>query len=343
MRKLKANMAATLGMTLGLSAFLPLRAEIEGAPSIVGGKAISITEAPWQLLFEPTGSMCGAVWIGGRWALSAAHCVEKAVASTSFVYAGITKASEAKNSNRLAIKRIIPKPEFPESWQDISILELAADITSPLAKPIRYATAADVTDGSTNAGVECFATGWGGTDRNVSFPDSLQGVLSKVKSLETYMINWAGQGGTANVGSCQGDSGGPLAVKDKSGAWIVAGISSYITSFCGDPKAAAGYSRVSAFADWIKANTGISTETLDWRASGFSTPVEFHRNTFTLAKSGNLEILILDFRGVAVTRVREHYNAGQHAIPMEGLVRGEYVLDIIGDAGRFHNRFANLR
>ena len=148
---------------------------------IVGGRSIGIGEAPWQLKLESGSTGCGAAWLGGRWALTAAHCVEKAPASATAVWAGITRASEAHAGNRVPIRRILIHPGWRKvDWQDIALLELDADIVSPAARPIRFAAPADVAAGWTRPGAAVWVTGWGGVDRAVRLVDSLQGVASRV-------------------------------------------------------------------------------------------------------------------------------------------------------------------
>ena len=327
-----------IGLVLAMGAARPAR----GVVQIVGGQTVGIQEAPWQLLLyldmgNGTRGNCGAVWIGGRWALTAAHCVEHSTAAQAQVYAGITKTTEANASNRLTVSRILVNPNWPASWQDIAILELNADVAAHLAKPIRYATAADVTAGSTNPGVACFATGWGGTNRQGDLSETLIGVNSKVKSVDKYMIFWAGQGGTANVGSCGGDSGGPVVVKDKSGAWILAGISSYITSYCGDPNSPAGYSRVSAFADWIKANTGDMAGISDGREIGPTPFFYAGAESFHLSEPLRLDMYILDLAGAFVLRAAGYYPAGEHRLPSGDLPAGAYLLRVDGEQLRYRS------
>jgi hypothetical protein len=56
--------------------------------SIVGGHAIGIEEAPWQLrlrtVYPDTLHSCGAVW-GGRWALTAGHCVDSGLTAAGIL------------------------------------------------------------------------------------------------------------------------------------------------------------------------------------------------------------------------------------------------------------------
>ena len=303
--------------------------------SIVGGHNISITESPWQMLLRINGSgVCGAAWLGGRWVATAAHCVEGAVAANSYVYAGITRFNEAAATNRIAIKRIVTNPANNGISRDLALLELAVDVPSPLAKPIRYATPADVTAGLTSPGVLCRATGWGKTSPDEDLADSLKSVDSKIHSVETYVIKWAGQGGTANIGSCQGDSGGPLVVKDAAGTgWILAGISSYIQSFCGDPKSPSSYSRVSGIADFIAQYVPQIPVSLHASAAALSPLVFSQPGRFRLVAPQDLDITFATLAGVSAGHVSGFFQAGEHHLPLGALSSGHYVLRIATTKG----------
>ena len=126
---------------------------------IVNGVPATIEEAPWHVLFDMQGE-CGASWIGKRWVLTAAHCVEDS-RKDGHIYAGMTMNSEKKTATRIPIKSYFVHPDYASKGRDIALLELSADITAPKAKPVRLVTPADATAGLTAVGKAGRLTGWG--------------------------------------------------------------------------------------------------------------------------------------------------------------------------------------
>ena len=55
---------------------------------------------------------------------------------------------------------------------------------------------------------------------------------------------------------CHGDSGGPIVVRDNGGQWLQIGIVSWGMPECAVPGHPSVYTRVSAFADWLRETTG---------------------------------------------------------------------------------------
>jgi secreted trypsin-like serine protease len=260
--------------------------------------------------------------------LTAHHCVDSLTADNVWVWAGITRRSEKTTANQLRVERIItPGPRMSHSM-DIAILKLAQDITAPLAKPIRYATGEDAKAGLTEQGKWCAASGWGFTRPDAGLPDSLKWVESKIYKPwpnSPGVITWGAQGGNQDIGACNGDSGGPLVVRDAAGGLLLAGLGSYLSSYCGNPTQPSSYARVSAFTAWLLEN-GVAQP---------STPVGV---PIARPRSGGYSILdgleavaasLFDPQG---RELRGHASpAGNHALLPGGLPAGAYFLRRQGD------------
>ena len=228
-------------------------------------------------------STCGASFIGDKWVVTAAHCVDDVNPSTLKVNVGEYDLSDGA-SNATDIKNIYIHPNYNQGAyfnNDIALIELVETIDKPAV------TLADASTTSDLASMTSYATviGWGnqvgyGPDDaqpSGSQPDKLYQVeLSlmtneqcKSKLIKTYedlydftyapeelgitdkMIcaNYADGG----RGSCQGDSGGPLLVNTNEGYQQV-GIVSFGTG-CADGRFPGVYARVGEFTDWIKSIT----------------------------------------------------------------------------------------
>lgn len=337
-----ASNPRSLRMLLGAAVGM-IGAAVQAKEAIVGGKPISIREAPWQLLLlteSGDGSIgnCAASWLGGKWVLTAAHCVEDSPKEEIGIYAGITRRADAKPAVRNKVIRIISQPDYPRIWKDIAVLELEKPITASEAKPIRMASPQDVTAGYTRPGVAVMATGWGGVNRNGRLADTLQMVMSKVSDTTRWTLEWAGLGGTANIGSCGGDSGGPCVVKDGTGAWILAGISSTISSFCGDPNSPSSYTKVSAFHSWVTGYIGSVVGIRPLQEAGAQALLFPGEGRFTLQRPQVLDVTFSALNGAILSRSRKFYAAGNYPMPAKRL-SGAHVLSIRGDGVDFSRRY----
>ena len=302
----------------------------EGA--VVGGVSIDIKEAPYQIHLTAGSSGCGGTWIGGRWIVTAGHCVEGESASQSFVSVGITRDRDMSKS-QIPVKRIISHPDYPSTGEkDIALLELAQDITSVVAKPVPYATPADTLAGLTAVGKAGRLTGWGALSQAANrWPDSLQKLDAKIaggRASNKWQIFFAGAQGSTLQGSCFGDSGGPLVVKDAAGTgWILAGVVSSGSSVCGDAEPDS-YTRLSMFSDWIKTSTGGVTAVPNPAQNAL--PPFWQGNAIWLEKPEVLDISVANVAGTLVRHTRRAYPAGEHALSLAGLPAGIYYANVKG-------------
>ncbi len=244
---------------------------------------IDVTE---QLLINEL-SNCGASFLGGKWLLTAAHCVADKTPDDLRVKVGEYNLLDGvKNSQ--SINRIYSHPNFNAVTldYDIALIELVNSVDNPAISLLALVdTEQYVLD-------QAIATviGWGGRigyDVNEgptgNFPlqlhqvelqlmdnEQCQSVFAQsLTDLEGVSILPEHTGITDNMvcaavdgggkGACQGDSGGPIMVNTNQG-WQQIGIVSW-----GHGCAADGYPgvyvRTAAFIDWLTAiQTGIAIE-----------------------------------------------------------------------------------
>jgi len=220
---------------------------------------------------------CGASFLGDKWVLTAAHCVDSADASLFKMNVGEYDLSDgAEKAIEIANIYIHPLYDNVGYENDIALIELvSAPVNAPPA--VQIASAA-LTEQYAIENSLATVAGWGGRQGYApnegptsDFPDILHKVDLQLSSnaqcrdvfAETFDVLAKNTGVTdvmicASVieggkGTCQGDSGGPLVINTNLGLQQV-GIVSW-----GFGCAEAGYpgvfTRVSEFKEWIDTIT----------------------------------------------------------------------------------------
>lgn len=234
---------------------------------------------------------CGASFLGGKWLLTAAHCVEDISPQKLKVNVGEYDLSDGAE-NAKAIKRIYMHANYQldvELNNDIALIELVDSVTNPAITAI---TLVDLTTTAQLAidNSEVTVVGWGGrqgydadSGPTSDFPDVLHQVdlqlltneecksilaQSSTETFEgTFTANSIGLSDAmicafipgGGKGSCQGDSGGPLMINTNEG-WQQIGIVSWGIGCAADGFPGV-YTRTAVFSDWINEITnGIAID-----------------------------------------------------------------------------------
>ncbi|EGR1092150.1 GlyGly-CTERM sorting domain-containing protein [Vibrio cholerae] len=268
MKKAYTLLACTI-TSVFFSSMIHAESTAQVSPRIINGSDATLGEWPsivalvtrGQNAFD--GQFCGGSFLGDRYVLTAAHCVDFRDPTTVDVVIGINNLNnEASEGVRVPVRRIYIHEDYVDRTllNDIAILELDRAV---VADQITLA-AADARVG-TAVGTTLKVAGWGTTSPSgrSNFPSVLQQV--EVDLIDQAVCQTAmGEGissmensanfcaGRNNQDSCRGDSGGPIIVTS-TGAQL--GIVSWGGPVCALNNTYGVYTNVSYFADWITQKT----------------------------------------------------------------------------------------
>ncbi|MEU1367542.1 serine protease [Streptomyces sp. NPDC005803] len=241
---------------------------------VIGGQPAHVKDSPWVVALSSrdrfggtrAGQFCGAVVVGPKKALTAAHCLSREALGVDVgqvrdlrIISGRDELN-GTDGKEIAVSGTWVNPGFDAITNsgDVAVLTLADALPEQSVIPMAAAG-----DSAYQAGTAATVYGWGDTTGNGDYVTSLRSaevtVLPDSSCEEAYPGGGSGtyeasamlcagepQGG---YDACQGDSGGPLVAQGK-----LVGLVSWGNG-CGRADSPGVYTRVSAAIEWM-AGTG---------------------------------------------------------------------------------------
>ncbi|XP_029142516.1 serine protease 56, partial [Protobothrops mucrosquamatus] len=230
---------------------------------IVGGSRAKPGAWPWLVSVMLNGElMCSGVLVGSVWIVTTAHCFtgSRNELAWSVVLGNYDLTRRDEGEQVVPVSRILTHPKFdPKTFHgDVALLELTAPV-----RPSAWVTPVCLPDQAAETSQElCYIVGWGSLYEDgppaevvmearvpILAQDLCRAALgSQLVSSAMFCAGYLSGG----IDSCQGDSGGPLMCWDPLlERYVLHGITSW-GSGCGERGKPGVYTRITAFADWIR-------------------------------------------------------------------------------------------
>ena len=246
------------------------------------------------------GQFCGASFIGERYVLTAAHCVEGNGREDLDVVIGVSNLSASQAAqHRYAVENIYVHQYYNSvaTGNDIAIIEL---VDQPSESVVNLVDG--YVRGNLNDGQMLTVMGWGDQDASDGYASKSELYQVNVPLVNQYECNSVPHSGYAFIGSdafcagysdggydsCQGDSGGPIVVST-NGTYEQLGIVSWGKG-CAEANAYGVYTNISYFDDWInEQKAGFSYRQIEMLGARLLAPIS-HTFEFTNKSDQNIEV-----------------------------------------------------
>ncbi|XP_041857097.1 mast cell protease 1A-like [Melanotaenia boesemani] len=221
---------------------------------IVGGRVAKAHSRPYMASLQIQGHhTCGGILIREDYILTAAHCKNPQAITVVLGAQDISK--NEKSQQKIPVEKYIQHQHYNGLDCDIMLLKLKRNATiNKYVKPIGIPRKG----GKIPANIKCAVAGWGRTAANGPVSNVLKEATEKIQFNSECKRKWeknfhsqhmiCTKFDRKNGGICQGDSGGPLICNKRP-----EGITSFTkTDDCSDPKYPHVFTKINAFALWIK-------------------------------------------------------------------------------------------
>ncbi|MBY7732185.1 trypsin-like serine protease [Vibrio splendidus] len=246
------------------------------------------------------GQFCGASFIGERYVLTAAHCVEGNGREDLDVVIGVSNLSASQAAqHRYAVDNIYVHQYYNSAatGNDIAIIELVEKPAEPVVNLVD-----GYVRGNLNDGQMLTVMGWGDQDASDRYSSKSELYQVNVPLVNQYQCNTVPYSGYSFIGSdafcagysdggydsCQGDSGGPIVVSTNE-TYEQLGIVSWGKG-CAEANAYGVYTNISHFDDWIdEQKAGFSYRQVEMLGAKLLAPIS-HTFEFTNKSDQNIEV-----------------------------------------------------
>ncbi|MFD7430269.1 S1 family peptidase [Streptomyces sp. NPDC059818] len=237
---------------------------------VIGGQPAHVEDSPWVVALSSrdrfgdarAGQFCGAVAVGPKKVLTAAHCLGREALGADVgqvrdlrIISGRDELT-GSGGKEIAVSGTWVNPGFDATTNsgDVAVLTLAEALPEQSVIPM-----AEAGDAGYQSGTAAVVYGWGDTTGNSDYASSLRSArVSILPDSSCEQAYPGGRDGTYEASAmlcagepqggydaCQGDSGGPLVARGR-----LVGLVSW-GSGCGRAGSPGVYTRISAVIGWM--------------------------------------------------------------------------------------------